>query len=307
MFESLASCFAFRCSASLLMTSFVSLSKSMRVKTTVGTPRCGVRSAQRADPTIRARQAICVISAPKITPNVLGNLNMTPALQDDFHTITRNFYSRLLNLSAFVGARHENRVRVVDVDVNLPARWRWTQHIKATVVDGQMIHLARAASARPYLTEFSVAPERPVKHDKIRCMNRVAQLLSETADTGREQCSSAGCVIAKLKCNAVQQFNRSKCQSGVQRLKFRSRRPPFDSAKPRQSAVKPRERSLGFVRSVNDDRLFLLAQEQQAQRMIDICIGQKNACDRSVARCIAARLQPRCAFDLPGQVRGGVD
>jgi hypothetical protein len=49
----------------------------MRVKTTVGTPRCGVRSAQRADPTNRARQAICVISAPKITPNVLGNLNMT--------------------------------------------------------------------------------------------------------------------------------------------------------------------------------------------------------------------------------------
>jgi hypothetical protein len=49
----------------------------MRVKTTVGTPRCGVRSAQRADPTIRARQAICVISAPKITPNVLENLNMT--------------------------------------------------------------------------------------------------------------------------------------------------------------------------------------------------------------------------------------
>jgi hypothetical protein len=59
------------------MTSFVSLSKSMRVKTTVGTPRCGVRSAQRADPTIRARQAICVISAPKITPNVFENLNMT--------------------------------------------------------------------------------------------------------------------------------------------------------------------------------------------------------------------------------------
>src|SRR6476661_3653494 len=98
-----------------------------------------------------------------------ASLNMTAALQNDFQTITRNFYSRLLNLSAFVGARHENRVRVVDVDVNLPARWRWTQHIKATVVDGRMIHLARAASARPYLTEFSVAPERPVKHDKIRC------------------------------------------------------------------------------------------------------------------------------------------
>ena len=66
-----------RCFASLLMTSFVSLSKSMPVKPTVGTPRCGVRSAQRADPANRARHAICVIPAPKITPNVLGNLNMT--------------------------------------------------------------------------------------------------------------------------------------------------------------------------------------------------------------------------------------
>ena len=44
------------------MTSFVSLSKSMRVKTRVGTPRCGVRSAQRADPTIRAPQAIDSVS-----------------------------------------------------------------------------------------------------------------------------------------------------------------------------------------------------------------------------------------------------
>ena len=46
-------------------------------KTAVGTPRCGVRSAQRADPTIQVRRAICVIRAPKITSNVLGNLNVT--------------------------------------------------------------------------------------------------------------------------------------------------------------------------------------------------------------------------------------
>ncbi len=43
-------------------------------------------------------------------------------------------------------------------------------------------------------------------------MNRVVQLLSQTADTRREQRSSAGCVIAKLKCNAIGQFNRAKCQ-----------------------------------------------------------------------------------------------
>ena len=120
---------------------------------------------------------------------------------------------------------------------------------------------------------------------------------------GANSASSAGCVIAKLKCNATGQFNRSKCQAGVQRLKFRSHRTPFDSAEARESAVKPCERSSCFVRSVNDERLLLLAQEQQAQRMIDICVGQKNTCDRSVARCIAVRLQMLRAFDLPGQVR----
>src|SRR5580765_4458759 len=118
-----------------------------------------------------------------------------------------------------------------------------------------MIHLARSAGAGPYPTEFSVAPERPVKHDKIRCMNCVAQLLSETADTWREERHSAGCVIAKLKCNAIGQFNRAKCQAGVHRLKFRSHRTPFDSAEPRESAVNPCEGSSGFVRSVNDERL----------------------------------------------------
>jgi len=166
-----------------------------------------------------------------------------------------------------------------------------------------MIHLARAASARPDPTEFSVTPECSVKQDKIRCINRVAQLLSQTAGTRREQCSSAGCVIAKLKCNAAVQFNRSKCHAGVQRLKFRSHRTPFDSAEPRDRAVKPCQRSSGFVRGVNDKRFLLLTQEQQAQRMIDICVGQQNTCDRSVSRCIVARLQPRPPFDLQGQIR----
>src|SRR5215468_8552547 len=40
--------------------------------------------------------------------------------------------------------------------------------------------------------------------------------------------------------------------------------------------------------------------------MIDICIGQKNACDRSVARYVALWLQSRRAFDLLGQIRRGV-
>ena len=41
--------------------------------------------------------------------------------------------------------------------------------------------------------------------------------------------------------------------------------------------------------------------------MIDIGIGQKNACDRSVAEWSGARLQSRRAFDLSGQIRRRVD
>jgi hypothetical protein len=50
-----------------------------------------------------------------------------------------------------------------------------------------------------------------------------------------------------------------------------------------------------------------LAQEQQAQRMIKIRVGQKNTCNRRVARSIPTRLQLRSGFDLPGQVRGSVN
>ena len=68
----------------------------------------------------------------------------------------------------------------------------------------------------------------------------------------------------------MQQLDRPKPDTAVQSLKIRTDLPPFDSAEPRERVVKPRERSSGFVRRVNDERLFLLAQEQQAQRMIDI-------------------------------------
>src|SRR5438552_18262885 len=96
----------------------------------------------------------------------------------------------------------------------------------------------------------------------------------------------------------MRQFNRAKPETAVQRLKSRTDLPPFDSAEPRKSAVKPREHSSGFIRSVNDKRLLLLAQEQQAQCMIDICISQKNARYRSISRCFSSRLQTRRVIDL---------
>ena len=68
----------------------------------------------------------------------------------------------------------------------------------------------------------------------------------------------------------MRQVDRPTPDTAVQLLKIRTDLPPFDSAEPRERVVKPRERSSGFARRVNDERLFLLAQEQQAQRMIDI-------------------------------------
>src|ERR1700758_3278020 len=41
--------------------------------------------------------------------------------------------------------------------------------------------------------------------------------------------------------------------------------------------------------------------------MIDVGVCQKNACDWRVAWRVWSRLQLRHAFDLPGQIRRGVD
>jgi hypothetical protein len=75
----------------------------------------------------------------------------------------RDLDSGLLDLRAFSSSRHQNWVRIVYVCVNLPSRWRLAQEIKTAVADGQVIHLARAASAWPHRREFLVTPECPVK------------------------------------------------------------------------------------------------------------------------------------------------
>ena len=89
-------------------------------------------------------------------------------------------------MGAFPGAGHKNRVRIVYVGVNLPAHWRLAQEIEAAVADGQMIHLARAAGARPDGGELVVTPECSIKHDDIRCMNCIAQFLGQFTDSGRK-------------------------------------------------------------------------------------------------------------------------
>ena len=48
----------------------------------------------------------------------------------------------------------------------------------------------------------------------------------------------------------------------TQRLKFRARLAPFDSAEPRKDAIEPGERGPGFVGRVNDQWQLLFPQEQ---------------------------------------------
>ena len=70
-------------------------------------------------------------------------------------------------MSAFSGARHQNRIRIVYVSINLPARWRLMQEFEAAVANGQMIHLTRSASAGPNSDQFAVTPERTIKENDI--------------------------------------------------------------------------------------------------------------------------------------------
>src|SRR5205807_4894288 len=170
--------------------------------------------------------------------------------------------SGLLDLCVFSSARHEDWVRVVYVRVNLPARPRLAQEIKTAVAYGQVIHLARGSGARPHDGEFAVTPECAVKHDDIRSVHCVAQFAGQFADSWGEKRSYSRGVVPKLKRNAAGQFDRSKTDAAIQGLKISADLSPFDSAEPRYDAVNPRERCSRFIGRVNDQRRFLLPQEQ---------------------------------------------
>jgi hypothetical protein len=80
-------------------------------------------------------------------------------------------------MGAFPGAGHKNRVRIVYVSVKLPARRRLMQEIDAAVTDRQMIHLSRAAGARPNGGQFAVTPECAIEQNDIGFVNNVPQFI----------------------------------------------------------------------------------------------------------------------------------
>lgn len=82
---------------------------------------------------------------------------------------------------------------------------------------------------------------------------------------------------------------------------------PFNPAERLQEEVDPAKRGLCFLARVDKKRLFLLPHENQTEGMIDICICEENAGDRTVARRDSAGLQFRRALDLPRQIGRGVD
>ena len=69
---------------------------------------------------------------------------------------------------------------------------------------------------------------------------------------------------AKLKGDAVWQFNRAKTDTAVQRLEIRADLSPLDTAELREYALKPLKRSSGFICGINHERLLLLPQRRQA-------------------------------------------
>src|SRR5262249_34322206 len=96
---------------------------------------------------------------------------------DDFQSVARDLDSGLLHLCAFARAGHKNRVCVVYVGVNLPARRRLMQEIEAAVTDRQVVHLARTAGAWPNRGQFAIAPERAIEQNDIGFVNCIPQFI----------------------------------------------------------------------------------------------------------------------------------
>src|SRR6266545_3302608 len=105
-----------------------------------------------------------------------------------------------------------------------------------------MIHLARAAGARPNSGQFAVAPEGAIEQNDIGFVNGIPQFIGQFTDTRRKQRSRSRRIVPKLKRGAPWQFNRSKRDGATQRLKFSGRLSPFDSAEFRKDAFEPPER-----------------------------------------------------------------
>jgi hypothetical protein len=80
-------------------------------------------------------------------------------------------------MGAFPGAGHKNRVCIVYVGVKLPVRRRLMQEIEAAVTDRQMIHLSRAAGARPNGGQFAVTPECAIEQNDIGFVNNIPQFI----------------------------------------------------------------------------------------------------------------------------------
>ncbi len=74
-----------------------------------------------------------------------------------------------------------------------------------------------------------------------------------------------------------------------------------------EKQLEPIKRVARGVARVNQNWSLLLTQQQQAQGMVEIGICQKNPCNRAVAQRSRLRLQSRRAFNLPWQIRRGVD
>lgn len=80
---------------------------------------------------------------------------------------------------------------------------------------------------------------------------------------------------------------------------------PFDLAKAAEQTVDPAQIVANGSRCVNDQRLFLLTQQEQAERMIDIGIGKENG--RETRLALGARTELRTIFKLCRQIRRCVD
>lgn len=76
------------------------------------------------------------------------------------------------------------------------------QEIKAAIGDGQMIHLARPASAWPKSEQFIILPERAVEQYDVGSLDCIVQFITQIADGWRDKGGRVQTLIAELQRDA---------------------------------------------------------------------------------------------------------
>src|SRR5438552_19047576 len=149
-----------------------------------------------------------------------------------------------------------------------------------------MIHCSSGPGTGPNTEQFGIAPECSIEEDDIRLFNCIAQFRADSTNGRGNESSCHRSFISELKGDAVtfDQINCSDRNVGVEREEVSAEGAPFDFAKRLQDQIDPTKAGFCFIGCVNAEWVFPLSHQHQAEGVIEVSVGEKDAGDRGIAR-----------------------